>query len=719
MSGMKYKRKISLRVKSICFVLFMALALGIAAATISYEIYAETMDRHYSTITLNLAKTAAITVSHEKIACLTREVMDIYRQICDENGGVVDFDSFDEKDWEAYYSRYESIVNTEEFKATIEKLYDISDVNNVLSMYICYMDDVTGKAVYIVDGTVSGSSCLPGTCDDIEKGNREIMKQGIYEFPAYITNYEEYGWICSASSGIYDENGNIIANAYVDISMDEVMRDRQMFLVRLGAILAAVTCLLILLLLYAVDKTVLSHVKAMAYAAMAFISEKEEHRGGADKFNSAITKLDIHTGDEIEELSVAIKEMEAEINAYIENLTSVTAEKERIGAELNVATQIQANMLPNIFPAFPEYDEFDIYATMTPAKEVGGDFYDLFMVDSTHIAIVMADVSGKGVPAALFMVIAKTLIKNHAQNQESPAQIFTNVNSQLCENNEVGMFVTGWIGIMDIHTGQMLYANAGHNYPIIIRKNGEIEWVKSRPGFVLAGMDGVKYRQNELQLNEGDIIYLYTDGVTEALDINQELYGDERLKKALSKEDIRHMRPADLLKRVSEELSRFTKGAEQADDITMLALKRSCNEEAEEKFQRKLSIPANTGNWNEVSLMLEEELEKLECPLGIQTGILIAAEEIFVNIASYAYGDGGGTADIYTDIDEQGYFKMVFEDRGVPYNPLEKNDPDISLNAEERGVGGLGIYMVKKSMDNMHYTYRNGKNRLTVLKKIK
>lgn len=248
---------------------------------------------------------------------------------------------------------------------------------------------------------------------------------------------------------------------------------------------------------------------------------------------------------------------------------------ERIGAELNVATQIQADMLPNIFPAFPEHDEFDIYATMVPAKEVGGDFYDMFMVDESHLAIVMADVSGKGVPAALFMVIAKTLIKNHALNKESPSQIFTNVNKQLCENNEVGMFVTGWMGIMDIFTGHMDYVNADHNYPLIIRKDGSVEWIKSRPGFVLASMEGVHYRQNELLLEEGDMIYLYTDGVIEALDISQELFGDERLERVLSAEDIKVMKPEMLLGRVAEELKLFAGEAEQADDITMLALYRN------------------------------------------------------------------------------------------------------------------------------------------------
>ncbi|MGI6069842.1 MAG: SpoIIE family protein phosphatase [Blautia sp.] len=237
------------------------------------------------------------------------------------------------------------------------------------------------------------------------------------------------------------------------------------------------------------------------------------------------TSQSIHTGDEIEALSGSFHKMMLDIDNYVVNLASMTAEKERIGAELNVATQIQADMLPRIFPAFPERKEFNIFASMDPAKEVGGDFYDFFLVDDDHLAIVIADVSGKGVPAALFMVIAKTLIKNHALIGECPADIFTNVNDQLCEGNEAGLFVTGWMGILNLTSGDFVYVNAGHNPPLLMRKGGEFSYLKNRPGFVLAGMEGMRYKQAQLTLAPGDRIYLYTDGVTEATDIHNELYG--------------------------------------------------------------------------------------------------------------------------------------------------------------------------------------------------
>ena len=279
----------------------------------------------------------------------------------------------------------------------------------------------------------------------------------------------------------------------------------------------------------------------------------------------------LHTGDEIGQLADAFNHMTGELKSYIANLAAVTAEKERIGAELTVATQIQASMLPCIFPAFPERKEIDIYATMQPAKEVGGDFYDFFLVDESHLAIVIADVSGKGVPAALFMVIAKTLIKNHAQAGECPADVFTGTNRQLCESNDAGLFVTAWMGILDMETGEFTYVNAGHNPPLIRRKGGGFEYLKSRAGFVLAGMEGMKYRQASMTLEPGDMICLYTDGVTEATDTGNQLYGEERLQNRLNAEKEKTLE--EILHGIKADIDVFVKGAPQFDDITMLVLR--------------------------------------------------------------------------------------------------------------------------------------------------
>lgn len=324
-----------------------------------------------------------------------------------------------------------------------------------------------------------------------------------------------------------------------------------------------------ILFLWYVERNITTPVERLSYLTELYAKQEHGHEGGLAHLRKLCDT--IPQGDEIGALAVSFRNMMGEIDDYMVNLAAVTADKERIATELNVATQIQASMLPCIFPAFPERTEFDIYATMMPAKEVGGDFYDFFLVDHDHLAVVMADVSGKGVPAALFMVIAKTLIKNQAQLGHSPAEVFTAVNTQLCENNEAGLFVTSWMGILDVKSGEFTYVNAGHNPPLLKRADGAFEYLRARPGFVLAGMEGIRYRQASLTLQPGDMLYLYTDGVTEATDANNELYGEERLLQCVnrcSSDD-----PQQLLPAVKADIDRFVGDAPQFDDITMLSLK--------------------------------------------------------------------------------------------------------------------------------------------------
>lgn len=303
-------------------------------------------------------------------------------------------------------------------------------------------------------------------------------------------------------------------------------------------------------------------------APILLLTKKVHSLEGDDLEN----KIEINTGDEVEELAKSFNSMTEKLKAYISHLTRVTAEKERIGAELNVATQIQASMLPCIFPAFPDKTEIDIYAAMSPAKEVGGDFYDFFLIDDDHLCVVMADVSGKGVPAALFMVISKTLIKDNVLSGKEPKDVFTCVNEQLCENNEAGMFVTAFMGILELSSGKFTYVNAGHNAPLIKKANGNFEWLKAKPGFILAGMEGIQYRQAELFLESGDIFFTYTDGVTEALNPQLELYSDPRLESKLNSRETAGMTVEKLLAFVRADIELFADGAEQADDITMLGL---------------------------------------------------------------------------------------------------------------------------------------------------
>ena len=282
-------------------------------------------------------------------------------------------------------------------------------------------------------------------------------------------------------------------------------------------------------------------------------------------------KIDIYSKDEIGMLAAAFNKMTVDLKYSIEQHAIERAEKERIGTELAVAATIQANMLPNIFPAFPERPEFDLYAYMQPAKEVGGDFYDFFMVDNNTLAIVIADVSGKGVPAALFMVIAKTLIKNNAQYGKSPKDVFETVNDLLSENNEADMFVTAFMGFLDIPTGKFTYVNAGHEPPLIMRKDGDYEKLHVFPNLMLAGMEDMVYRQEETVMEWGDMLFLYTDGVTEAANPDYDMFSSTRLLETANKN--KSIDVKEFILHIRDEIDVFADGAEQADDITMLVLR--------------------------------------------------------------------------------------------------------------------------------------------------
>ena len=276
------------------------------------------------------------------------------------------------------------------------------------------------------------------------------------------------------------------------------------------------------------------------------------------------------TDDEIEILAESFATLSKRTRDYIAQITDITAEKERIGTELALATRIQADMLPNIFPAFPDRPEFDVYATMTPAKEVGGDFYDFFLIDDTHLGLVMADVSGKGVPAALFMMVSKILVQNYAMAGRSPAEVLQMVNKQICANNREEMFVTVWLGILDTVTGKVVAANAGHEYPVITQTDNRFELVKDKHGFVIGGIEGVHYREYELDMTPGSKLFLYTDGVPEATNDANEMFGTKRMLAAMNEDPTAS--PEKILKNVRKAVDSFVKDAEQFDDLTMLCL---------------------------------------------------------------------------------------------------------------------------------------------------
>ena len=279
---------------------------------------------------------------------------------------------------------------------------------------------------------------------------------------------------------------------------------------------------------------------------------------------------DVVLNNEIGQLSDDVRDLAVEMDQYLESIRTITAEKERIGSELALATRIQADMLPNRFPAFPDRPEIDVFASMTPAKEVGGDFYNFFLIDDDHLCLMIADVSGKGVPAALFMMASMIVLSNNAMSGKSPAQIFTDTNNAICSNNKEEMFVTAWLGILEISTGTLTACNAGHEYPAVRHADGSFELFRDRHGLVIGAMEGAKYREYTLQLEPGAKLFVYTDGVVEAADAEKQMFGTERMLDALN--TAADAAPKEILERVQTSVDAFVRDAEQFDDLTMLCL---------------------------------------------------------------------------------------------------------------------------------------------------
>ena len=416
--------------------------------------------------------------------------------------------------------------------------------------------------------------------------------------------------------------------------------------------------------------------------------------------------VDVRTSQEFSSLSDDINSTVTTLKRYIAEAAA------RIDKELEYAKQIQLSALPTNFPTD---DKFGIYAEMIAAKEVGGDFYDFYKLSDSTVAFLAADVSGKGIPAAMFMMTAKTIIKDLAESGMAVNDIFTKANEKLCENNESGMFVTAWMGILDIKTGNLQFANAGHNPPLLKRANGSFEYLKTRAGLVLAGMEGVRYRVGELTLCPGDRLFLYTDGVPEATNKDNKLYGEDRLLEFMNRNS--SVKATELLPKLKSNIDEFVGDAPQFDDITMLMFDYRSKEGGD--FMTNKTFKAKTEALSDILGFVDQMLEKYGCPMKIQMSLCVAIEEIFVNVARYAYKNGDGDVVLGIGFDKESStitFRMA--DKGVPFDPLKKPDPDITLSAEEREIGGLGIFITKKTMDSVEYAYENGENVLTMTKKI-
>ena len=417
---------------------------------------------------------------------------------------------------------------------------------------------------------------------------------------------------------------------------------------------------------------------------------------------------------------VAIKEDISERKKMEEQLREayqiIKSQKERMEGELSVGHEIQMSMLPLVFPPFPDRKEFDIYADLQPAREVGGDLYDFFFIDDEQLCFCVGDVSGKGVPAALFMAVTKTLIKSRASNDTSTASILTQVNEELSQNNKSCMFVTVFIGILNTKTGEIVYTNAGHNPPYIKRNNNSIECMNNRHGPVIGAVSGMAYKEDKTILKKGDVLLLFTDGVTEAMDPEENLFSEKRLTGLLSSRKFASVE--DVVNTTIKEVKLFEGDAEQADDITILAIEFLGQPKGKPVQNLIITIRNSLSEIDKVNQRFNTFADHCGIPKPLCKKVNIIFDELLNNIISYAYNDNN-EHDIIIELEFFGdRLSITITDDGIPFNPFEAKKPDTELSLEDREIGGLGIHLVRNLMDKVSYKRHIGKNVISLTKQI-
>ena len=586
----------------------------------------------------------------------------------------------------------------EAYNSTREQLQHTADAEDCSVIYVAKVHTDTKEREYIYNVVSKASGFSPYEIGFRDTVNDEFLKvyDSILKGETQLHNfmYSRKGYTTSVYP-VEDADSGVVAIVGVVKNMDLLTSAKNSYICQIILIEALIAILSGVVWVVYMRRRIVVPVQQLSEAALNMVEHLEDGNS---------PELVVKHDDELRELADSFATMYREVGAYIAKLETVTAEKERIGAELDVAAKIQSSMLPCIFPAFPDRNEFDIYATMDPAKEVGGDFYDFFMVDADHLAFVVADVSGKGVPAALFMVIGKTLIKDHTGLHDDLGEVFTEVNNILCASNSEEMFITAFEGVLNLKTGELRYVNAGHEIPFLCRKGGVFEPYKVRAGFVLAGMQGIRYRAGSIQLEPGDKVFQYSDGIPEAINSEKAPYGMKRLESVLAKNS--EKAPSELLPLVKADVDAFVGDADQFDDITMLCIEFKGNGRKAE-----ISLTPDAESVKTVAEFLDTTLEAWEIPMKVVSKLQIVADEIYSNIVRYSQAKNAKV----TAVQNGTVLSLRFEDDGKPYDPTTAAEPDITTSAEEREIGGLGIFIVRNMMDSMDYRYKDGHNVLTLL----
>ncbi len=528
----------SIAVRTISGVVVLLIVFALIVSFIGYQRFSSAILDQYSQDGLLTAETAATIIDGD----------DLYR-LRNSKG--------DSGEYRKVFNELQSLCNSSDSAFIYVIQPDTFDYNHIRFVF--------STANYDIDFEPYEFGYLRQTTNDEYKEKYRKLYNGSSHREIVVRDrgYIETDKHITAMVPIRGSDNKVKAILCVQRQLDVLDKVRNDFVNRVTAVLVILLILVILGQSLYLHLTIIDPLQKITNEAKRFAVENI--RTGKKLSES------IRNRDEIGTLASSIDQMEERINDYVDDITRITAERERIGVELNLASRIQENMLPSEFPAFPDRSEFDIFASMKPAKEVGGDFYDFYLVDEDHLAVVMADVAGKGVPAALFMMASKLIIKNYVMMGLSPAEALRAANDQISRGNREEMFVTVWLGILDLRTGIMTAANAGHEYPVVKSPGGFFEILKDDHGFVVGGVEGVKYNNYEIDMHDGVTLFLYTDGLPEAQDPDKKFFGIDRAVDVLNAH--RDDSPEELLRSVSAATEAFEAGTPQFDDMTMLCLK--------------------------------------------------------------------------------------------------------------------------------------------------
>ena len=571
-----------------------------------------------------------------------------------------------------------------DLKSIIENLHTIQPTEN---SFVLFADEDDDFIISLTDKSVNENDFIGKSLKNIPwySKNLKNAKRIKYNNRIYLSFKQHF-----------IENNMIII---VNVPEDELYAQlKKYFKIRLFVLF--IISVLITLMIFVI---LLKHVSM----PINYLMKTAEKIGNG----SLDEEIKIDNPEEFAKLANSFNKMTKNIKTQIMENDKIKLEKEKIEQELNIAKSIQHSVLPSKFPPYPNRRDFDVYASMRTSKLVGGDFYDFFFIDENNLLFLIADVSGKGVPAALFMMRAITLVKNYSKYNSTASEILTNVNKRLCESNSENLFVTMFLGILNTKTGEINCSNAGHNQPFI-KKDVSIENITFSPDLVLGVESNIQYSNYNFQLSKNECLFLYTDGVTEAINESDEYFGNNRLINVL--ENVEN-NVETIINTVQEKVDEFANGYEQADDITMLALKYNDCENMIEQNDVKIKhlvLPAQLQNLNEVHDWISSIVNEENLSNDLLNKLTLVIEEVFVNVANYAYTDEIGNIDMYFKKYEN-IIELKFVDGGKYFNPLQKENPDINLSLEDRQIGGLGIFLVKQIMDSVKYEYVDNKNVLT------